>query len=384
MSSLLVDRRIAAPFRGFGRSYCGRGCRALLPELMRSSQLRRIFLIRGEASFFQSPIQSLMKQIDDDVEFVHFSDFTANPKSTDLERAILQYRQEGCDGILSIGGGTALDLGKLLSAFVQQPQLVGFRDFVGASPHADGRTAPLILMPTTAGSGAESTDFSVLYKDSKKYSFAVGGYGPENWVSLTDSALSDSQPSRLTACSGLDALCQAAESLWAKGADRESREYAFRALKLAANNIVDAVTTGSQRSRDAMARAGHIAGQAINRSKTTAPHALSYGLSSDYAIAHGHAVALMFGPILSLHAQANIPQALQIMDTLGFESAGSCASEFRALIGALGLETSLTALGVEGPAAMERLVAGVNQDRLLNNPITLANSDIRAVYDSVI
>ncbi|MFT7620061.1 MAG: alcohol dehydrogenase class IV [Planctomycetota bacterium] len=382
MPTLIND--LDLPFATFGRSYCGRGCRFLLPEALSESGQKRILLIHGNTSFHQPRVQSLLAQVDPLIEFVHFTEFPANPQSQDFERALALFRTSNCDGILAIGGGTALDLGKLVSAFVGGDMISEFDDLTLADENHGWDHIPLVMLPTTSGSGAEATDFSVLYQQGKKHSFNVGGHSEHQWLSLTDSALSDCMPRQLAACSGLDALCQAAESLWSKNADAESQDLARQALKLAAENIVAAVIDACPRAGDAMSRAGHLAGRAINRSKTTAPHALSYGLSSDYSIPHGHAVALMFGPVLAINARAGNRQSQLVMDILGIESIETCTDHFKRLIASLGLSTSLTELGLHGPGAVSKLVSGVNQDRLRNNPVELSSHDLRSIYETML
>ena len=98
-------------------------------------------------------------------------------------------------------------------------------------------------------------------------------------------------PSRLAAVTGLDALCQAIESLWATGGDEQSAHFAEQALRLISRTLVDSSNSGDPTGRGAMMLGAHLAGHAINRSKTTAPHALSYAISQRFKLPHGLAVA---------------------------------------------------------------------------------------------
>jgi alcohol dehydrogenase class IV len=230
--------------------------------------------------------------------------------------------------------------------------------------------APLYCAPTTAGSGSEATHFAVVYIGREKYSLA--GEALLARAVAVDPLLSASMPPYLTACSGFDAVCHAVESWWARGADAESRGYAARALKLLLPNIEEAVTAPTPHARRNMAEGAYWAGRAINVSKTTAPHAFSYHLTSAYSIPHGHAVALALGTFWRVNEPA-IPPGL--LAALGQPSAGEAGRFWRDLMERCGLETRLSVLGVE-PEAAEEMAKSVNAERLGNNPVALDGAGV--------
>src|SRR5690606_25840825 len=139
---------------------------------------------------------------------------------------------------------------------------------------------PLLAVPTTAGTGSEATHFAVVYIDGVKHSLAHPLLRPD--LVILDPLLTYAMPPGLTAATGLDALSQGIEALWAVGATTKSVGYAARAVELAAGALETAVIAPDRTARRAMMEAAHASGLAIDISKTTAPHALSYAISTDF------------------------------------------------------------------------------------------------------
>jgi alcohol dehydrogenase class IV len=209
-------------------------------------------------------------------------------------------------------------------------------------------------------------------------------------VAVVDGALTASSPPMLTAHSGLDALCQATESIWAIGADETSLPFAREALGLAWGNLETAVNAPTPAARDAMARAAHLAGQAINLTKTTVPHALSYTITSAHGLPHGAAVALTLSAVLMFNSEVSETDCLdargavavrgrmaKIYETLGARDAVEAAGRFNALVKAIGCPANLAEVGVTEPADLECICATVNVERLANNPRRLTPEDLR-------
>jgi len=208
---------------------------------------------------------------------------------------------EQCDAVAAVGGGSAMDLAKVAAALLADPAV--FRGgAAGLFEAAPSRALPIIACPTTAGSGSEATHFAAVYQGGGKRSVAAACLRPTAVV--LEARFFSAMPRELAAHTGLDALCQCAESLWAVGATDRSLALARAGLELAAKNLRAAVTRGEEHSRVAMAAAAYLSGCAINIGKTTAAHALSYPMTTRHGIAHGHAVALALGPVVAATAEA--------------------------------------------------------------------------------
>jgi alcohol dehydrogenase class IV len=293
--------------------------------------------------------------------------------------------------VIAVGGGSVLDMAKLVSglAFSEDPLAV----IQGRAPIGQ-LAAPLIAVPTTSGSGSEATHFAVVYANGTKFSMADERLLPA-WA-VVDPALTDSLSPRNTAISGIDAFCQAVESSWSIHSSSASRAWAARAIALAVEHLPAAVNAPTPLTRRMMSKASHLAGRAINVTKTTAAHALSYPLTMRHGVPHGQAVCLTLGGLLVFNEQVtaedvtdargvgHVRRAIEdVSHLLGGENARAAAGRIDALIRSIGLSTSLEALNVPCKAAVDDAVAGVNVDRLGNNPRRLRERDLRDLLESV-
>lgn len=312
------------------------------------------------------------------IEVVLFQDFDANPDEHMVDAGRAAAAAGGIDSIVAVGGGSSLDCAKGVNFVLTNGGWM--RDYRGYGK-ASRPMLPMIGVPTTAGTGSEATHFAVVYVDRQKYSLAHEVLLPTH--AIIDPLLTHSLPPRITAASGLDALCQAIESMWAVGATDESLDYATCALRLAIDHLEAAVRNPTPPARRAMAEAAHLAGKAINISKTTAPHAFSYALTTQCNVPHGMAVALTIGPLFvynsrveesdcldprgAAHVRARIAQAVEL---LGAASPVDAHHRLESLLRAVGCPTRLQAHGIAredyGP-----LIEQVNVERLANNPRAL-------------
>lgn len=286
---------------------------------------------------------------------VLYNEITPNPKYEDILKAVALYSGNDFDTIIAIGGGSVIDFAK------------GFKFYAK-------KNSTLIAIPTTSGSGSEATQFAVIYKDGKKTSLDDPSVLPN--ISIVDSQLTENSPSYLKACCAMDAYCQAIESYWAKKATDESRAYALDAISIISEVIVDAVNTNSLVSNESMAKAAHLAGKAINISRTTAAHALSYKITQLYGIPHGHAVALSIAGLFSLNLTyiQNIDLLLSAMKT----KKENVIEDLHHVMKAIGLEYRISELGIK---EVSQIASSVNIERLHNNPKLLSISDLENIFD---
>ena len=211
-----------------------------------------------------------------------------NPTVGDVEKGISCFKSKMCDFVIGIGGGSAIDVAKAVSLLATnngKPE-----DFINEPKMLNDRSVPTVIIPTTAGTGSESTHFSVLYIGKTKHSLAHHSMLPD--VAILDPVFTKSLSPRITACTGMDALCQGIEAFWSVNSTEESREYSRKAIQLALSNIKSAVNNPDSNSRQNMLFASNFAGRAINIAMTTAAHAVSYPFTSYFNVPHGLAVAL--------------------------------------------------------------------------------------------
>ena len=367
----------------------GPGAIRRVPALVEDVGARSVLLVCGRRSFEASGAAQMLPDLQRRVAVRRFSDFSPNTGIGDVEAGLAALRESRPDLVLAVGGGSTMDLAKLLC--VLDPE-ADPREAVKQGAPRDTRRVRLFLAPTTSGSGSEATHFAVVYLGEDKYSVASPALLPDHVV--LDPELSRTATPQQRAASGVDALCQAIESRWAAGATPESQDVARRALPLLLDHLVPFVTDPTARGAEGMCLGSHLAGQAINISKTTAPHALSYGLTMRHGISHGHAVALTLGPFLEEHAdtgtqhlQSGVTPAehasamKEILSHLGAVDGRDARRRFEVLLEAIGLERRLTRLGVVDAAERRLLATLVNTDRLANNPVAFDQAGLERMLD---
>ena len=198
----------------------------------------------------------------------------ANPK-VETVQALRNEINGAVDAFVAVGGGTTIDTAKLLNLAVVSGMPI---TELLTQKTAPDRLLPCMAFPTTAGTGAEATRFAVCYDGEVKYSIDFEVIRPSDVALVPE--FTATLPAYQKASTNFDAYAQAVESLWAKGATEESKEYANRALEL--------MKIGN------WPEASYWAGRAIDISRTTAAHAFSYYLTAHYGIPHGEAVYMMF------------------------------------------------------------------------------------------
>lgn len=285
--------------------HAGRGCRAALLDDLARCSLLVVTTRRGRRQLGEDPILGrLLKQNE-----VHWVDSVReNPGLADLQAEIDRLTNCRFDAVLGFGGGSALDSAKVLkvalspacrthalSALLSQPDL-----------HARADPKPLYLVPTTAGTGSEATPFATVWDHGERKKLSLAG--PAVWPSaaFVDGELTDSVPADVTVSTGLDALNQAAESIWNKNANSITLGYATRALRLGFDALpVLAGKNGDQHgARDQMAEASLLAGLAISHTRTALCHSISYPITAHFGVSHGLACAFTMPAVLRYNLQA--------------------------------------------------------------------------------
>lgn len=368
-------------------------CGALqsLAAIVAKANARSVFLVTGDTSFESSGAAAIVANSLGHCRVERLSGLGTNPTVAHVERGLAQWRAQPCDLMVAIGGGTAIDTAKLINAFANDATPVIERL---SDPRIDRCAVPLVAAPTTAGSGSEATHFAVIYDGFQKHSIAHPDLRPD--VALIDPLLTESMARSLTAVTGLDALCQGIESMWSVGATPASLAMAREAIALAFEHLPRAYSIGDRASREAMSRAAHLAGRAINITKTTASHALSYTLTSRFGVPHGHAVGLTIGSLMAYNykvsrldvtdprgASAVRSRIDDICRQLGAGSVTDAHEKLTRLLESFALATHLGQLGITSQADLRLIVDDVNTERLANNPRQLETSDLERLITSI-
>jgi alcohol dehydrogenase class IV/choline kinase len=310
-----------------------------------------------------------------------FSEYSPNPTEEDALKATHLFKQNTFDAIVAIGGGSVIDIAKGIKLLLQhEPYDVNY--------NYDFSAIPLIAIPSTAGTGSESTRFAVIYQQGIKKSLTHDCLMPD-FVILSDQLL-NSVPDYIKRSSLLDALCQAIESIWAVGASTQSIVFATEAINLIITNYLEYLR-GDHLKNKLILKASNLAGKAINISKTTGPHALSYNLTTKYNLAHGHAVSLLLPNILKLS-----------LEKFTMNSSASLIKEFNERIHHLNclfnasnnieLVNNITQVINNildkkikiNSNDLPSFVNNINLERMQNHPIPLTKDDIEKIYRTLL
>lgn len=330
----------------------GRQSISHIEEILSEKKIKKILFFRGQKSFdnLKDKILPFLKKCQID----YVKDFDTNPKFNQIQNVVEKYRDSNYDMIIAFGGGSVIDFAK---AFKYYSKII----------------TPLLAIPTTAGSGSEATQFAVVYLNDEKISLDSNLILPE--YTIIDSQFCENTSTKIKAACAMDTYCQAIESFWAKKATKESQRYALQAIKICRRSLVTFVTTNSVFAAEELSKASHLAGKAINISRTTAAHALSYKMTSLYGIPHGHAVALSIANLFLKNLQYfDYPQLLDAMEI----KSSDIKEYFHNLMKTIGLNDNFETLGVFDK---NLIIESVNIERLNNNPVSLTKHDLIEILE---
>ena len=357
---------------------------AELDGYIRGKELHSIMLVHG-ASLNRFPLKEYFYQLPHrlNTQIVYFSDFKPNPAYESVVNGVRLFKESGCDGIIAIGGGSAMDVAKCIKLFANMKDDEDYLD-----QKIVPNEIPLIAIPTTAGTGSEATRFAVVYRNGEKLSITDSSCIPA--LTLFDVSLLDSLPLYQRKATMMDALCHAIESSWSINSTEESRKYAHSAIELVIK-YKDAYLNNEKQGNRGMMEAAYLAGKAINISQTTSAHAMSYKLTSLFGLAHGHAVAICLRkifPYMLKHLDKTVdPRGKGYLRDV-FQQISECLGCRNPEEGALYLENMINALEFDIPEPTEeqyRLLAhSVNIIRLKNNPVELSVEDIDELYHQIL
>lgn len=312
------------------------------------------------------------------VRVVRFSDFHPNPDYASVLEGVKLFRDAGCEAIVAVGGGSAIDVAKCVKYYAESE--------LSEAPAQDipPNAIPLLAVPTTAGTGSEATRFAVVYYNGEKQSIADESLIPS--AVLFDPDALKSLPAYQRKATMLDAFCHAVESYWSLNSTEESRCFSDRALR-SILSAKDAYLANEEAGNAAMLEAANLAGKAINLTETTAGHAMCYKLTSFYHIAHGHAAALCLSklwPYMLGHPERCIdPRGEDYLDGVysKIATAMGCASAKEAV---RFFQVWLDSLALPAPKAspedLPALASSVNPVRLRNHPVALDREEMLKIY----
>ncbi|MCL2128778.1 MAG: phosphonoacetaldehyde reductase [Treponema sp.] len=352
--------------------YIESGSMENLGSILDNLHITKAFLVTGKKSFAECGAETYIQKIKN-VEFIQFNNFKNDPRKEDVDIGMQLFRQSGADAIIALGGGSAIDMAKLIGHFSAKNKI------------------PFLAIPTTAGSGSEATSFAVMYENKIKSSIEDKSILPD--IVIIDPSLTMSLPPFITAVSGMDALCHAIESYWSINSTNESKEYAKKAMTIILNDLPETVNNPSVKLRLNMLLAANLAGKAINISKTTAAHAVSYALTSYFSVPHGLAVSFLIPDLLVYNYNVTENDAEdtrgvdyikknidEIYHIFGGKNSFDAKNIFNRFVDTLGLPANLSSYGIK-KSDIDLIISNINNERLKNNPRKIEMGEFRKLFE---
>lgn len=338
------------------------------------------YMLVCDSSFPFLPIKNLFKTD------VVFDKFTPNPLYEQVCNGVEMFNAHHCDSIVAVGGGSTIDVAKCIKLYCKMnPD----KNYLQQEYFDSG--VPLIAVPTTAGTGSESTRYAVIYYEEKKQSVTHESIIPN--YAILEPMLLKTLPLYQKKCTMLDALCQGIESWWSVNSTDESKQYSRTAVKMIVANWRDYIFDNTNAAVAGIMEAANYAGRAINITQTTAPHAMSYKITSMYGLPHGHAVAICL-PEVWEYMDGHLEQCIDprggaylkqifvdIAQELNCQSVQDAIQKYRDLLMELQIGGTKSS---NKENDIEVLTQSVNPIRLKNNPVRLHEDVIRKIYGQLL
>jgi alcohol dehydrogenase len=324
----------------------GNGAIARLPEFVKALGGSRVLVV-GDPGVQRAGLIDRVQAILTGASIFNavFADVESDPASRSVDEGTVHGKANGCDLVVGIGGGSALDTAKAIGLMLVNDGNI--KDYVGIGkvPRAG---APVIAVPTTAGTGSELTIWSVLSDKVAKAKISVGSVLNCPAIALLDPELTLSLPPQITAATGMDALTHALESYVNTATQPISEAMSDQAMTLIARSLRKAVADGSDvEARGDMLLASTIAAMAFNSTRLGLVHAFAMPLGAKFGIPHGLVNAIMLPGVMRFNHLANPRKFARIAEIFGEKTASLPVEEVAALsvsaIEKLKLDVGITA-----------------------------------------
>lgn len=274
-----------------------------LIALLQEKQVKSVLLVTDKGIRGLGLTETLENQIkSNDIKLAVYDDTVANPTTKNVAEALDMYKSNDCEAIIAFGGGSAMDCAKATGARVVRPKkpLSKMKGILKVNK----KLPLLIAIPTTAGTGSETTLAAVITDSETRHKYAINDFPLIPEYALLDANLTVGLPKFVTATTGMDALTHAVEAYIGRSTTKQTRDYALRAVKLIFENLETAYTDGTNlEARQNMLQAAYLAGLAFTKSYVGYIHAIAHSLGGKYNVAHGLANAIIMPYVLKKYGK---------------------------------------------------------------------------------
>lgn len=295
----------------------GKGSVLKLPEFIKSKGINKVLVVTDKGLMGLHLLDPMFEKLTEaGVEYVVYDGVQPNPTIPNIEACREMYLQNGCEGFIAFGGGSSMDCAKVAAARVVKPnktvrQMRGYLKVLKKLP-------PFFAVPTTAGTGSETTVAAVVTDPETHEKNAVNDICLRPRFAVLDPELTVGLPPHITSTTGMDALTHAVEAYIGRSNTKQTREQAEKATKLIFDNIERAYKNGKDyEARENMLKGSYWAGCAFTRAYVGYVHAIAHNLGGLYGTPHGLANAVILPYVLEWYGSCIYPQLTKLADVVG-------------------------------------------------------------------
>ncbi|MEN6384706.1 MAG: iron-containing alcohol dehydrogenase [Phycisphaerales bacterium] len=376
-----------------GKIVAGAGSIEHIKDLAADYAAKNVVIITDQGVWNSGLVEKPKELLEGAGVNVHVINNTPPEPAVDQVAAIFQAAKEfECQMVIGIGGGSSMDTAKIVSLLFTNN--VNLRELVKGKAQIKYRGIPTIMIPTTAGTGAEATPNAIVLVPEEELKVGIVSEKMVSDCVILDPAMTVDLPKHITANTGMDALCHAIECYISKKANPFSDTFALKAITLISRSIRKAYNDGHNlAAREDMLLGALFGGISIATSSTTAVHALSYPLGGKYHIPHGLSNAILLPDVMKFNLDVCEEKFKDIAVAMGLELAGCTTREaaermidnLYSMIEDLNVKCDLQAKGINEAALDDMIEAAAKVTRLLdNNPKVVTREDMRAIYKKIL
>ena len=374
-------------------SYFGPGARKELPGVVQRLGFKKALVVTDKGLMKFGVAKMVLDVLDEAaIPYAVYDDVKPNPTVTNVKNGVEACKQAGADFIVAIGGGSSMDTAKGIGIVCNNPE---FADVVSLEGVADTKkkTVPIIALPTTAGTAAETTINYVIIDETKQKKMVCVDPNDIPCVAIIDAELMYSLPKSLTAATGMDAMTHAIEGLITKGAWELSDMFEIKAIEVIHRYLPLAVNEPTNPvGRDGMAVAQYVAGMAFSNVGLGVDHGMAHPLSALHDVPHGVACAMLLPTVMRFNAPAALPKYVDIAKAVGVykegmtqeEAADAACTEIENLSKLVGIPAHLSELGITEKDIDALADQAIEDVCTPSNPRPVTREDIVALYKKIL
>lgn len=341
----------------------GEGCLAEIGALSKNFGKHALLVTGAGATSRLAAVDTIRRIMGDTgIGLTHFAEVEADPSVETVEKGVELARENGCDFVIGLGGGSPMDAAKVIAARLTNQGEIASWEGVSRIQH---RSKPLICIPTTSGTGSEATSVAVITGGKRRHKMSLASQNLYPILAIIDPELTYSMPPRLTAATGMDALTHAVESYVARKAWAPTRVLSYKTVQIVFSYLERACADGADtEARHQLSLASFMAGMAFTTAGLGLTHALAYALGSHFGMPHGEANALLVSHVIRFNLEVCPELYRELAEAMGVHVSGLpairaaevAAQAVDELASSLPLPEDLKAIGVR-ESSLETLAA---------------------------